>query len=163
VGIESTVIDLSGNQPTILRPGGVSQQQIESLIGPVCLWHGAVAENEAATSPGQSTVHYAPKATAYRFEAQNLPRVHEWCRENLKGRSAAIVKCSPPQNPDPRISNLQFQYLSSNPTHYAQQLYATLRHLDTQGIQVVFLEMPPSDDAWNAVTDRLARASKPLP
>ena len=62
VGIESTVVDLTGDRPALLRPGGVSREQLEAVVGPVEIVHGSAA------SPGQGSRHYAPVTPAYRFE-----------------------------------------------------------------------------------------------
>jgi L-threonylcarbamoyladenylate synthase len=62
VGIESTVVDLTGARPALLRPGGVSREQLEAVVGPVDVVHGSAA------SPGQGSRHYAPVTPAYRFE-----------------------------------------------------------------------------------------------
>ena len=63
VGIESTVVDLTGVRPALLRPGGVSRAQLEAVVGPVDVVHGSAA------SPGQGSRHYAPVTPAYRFDA----------------------------------------------------------------------------------------------
>jgi L-threonylcarbamoyladenylate synthase len=163
VGIESTVIDLSGAKPTILRPGGITRQQIETIIGPVRLWKGHVEETESAASPGQGAVHYAPKATAYRFAHGDFRKVAKWCAYSLsEEQSCALVKLvdSKTSFHSPRI---QVANLPNDPARYAHRLYALLRSLDQQGIDVILLEMPPAKDVWSAVIDRLVRASRVLP
>ena len=68
------MLDLSGDQPTILRPGGVSREQIESIIGAVKVLDRRISPEEPATSPGQFSLHYAPRTPAYRFEtSENFP------------------------------------------------------------------------------------------
>ena len=62
VGIESTVVDLTGDRPALLRPGGVSREQLEAVVGPVDVVQGSAA------SPGQGSRHYAPVTPAYRVE-----------------------------------------------------------------------------------------------
>ncbi len=62
VGIESTVVDLTGATPALLRPGGISREQLEAVVGPVAIVHGSAA------SPGQGSRHYAPVTPAYRIE-----------------------------------------------------------------------------------------------
>ena len=64
VGIESTVQDLSSDRPTILRPGGVSREQIEAFIGPVEMKSIVSATATPAMSPGQQALHYAPRVPA---------------------------------------------------------------------------------------------------
>jgi L-threonylcarbamoyladenylate synthase len=64
VGIESTVLDVSGERPIILRPGSVSREQIEAVVGRVDFFTGSVSSNSAAAGPGQQARHYAPRTRA---------------------------------------------------------------------------------------------------
>jgi L-threonylcarbamoyladenylate synthase len=141
VGIESTVLDLSTGTPTILRPGGVSREQIEEVIGPVQMKSMLHPEGSRVstpmTSPGQQPVHYAPRTPAFRFHPRD--------RGNLDMTNAAIVE------------------LTLDPETYARNLYARLRLLDTQGLRAIYIEIPPDLPEWAAVRDRLMRATKPLP
>jgi L-threonylcarbamoyladenylate synthase len=134
VGIESTVLDLSGARAAILRPGGVTREQIEAVIGPVDVFAGAVDAAVAAASPGQQEKHYAPRTLAYRFEAVERARV-----------SGAILE------------------LTADTTAYARQFYARLRELDQSGATAIYIEMPPDAPQWTAVRDRIVRATQPLP
>ena len=135
VGIESTVLDLTGPVPTLLRPGGVSAEQIEAIVGPIRTATGVVDPATAARSPGQHAQHYAPRSPAFRFDAGTRPIVE----------------------------NATYLMLGSlDPTAYAAQLYATLRRLDAQHPTAIFVEMPPDEPRWLAVRDRLRRATRPL-
>ena len=134
VGIESTVLDLTGSHPTVLRPGGVRREQIEALIGPVDVFAGAVAPAVAAASPGQHEKHYAPRTPAYRFESADRARVN-----------GAILE------------------LSDDAAVYARRFYARLRELDESGVSAIYIEMPPDAPEWTAVRDRILRATQPLP
>jgi L-threonylcarbamoyladenylate synthase len=78
VGIESTVLDLSSDRPMILRPGGISHEQIEAIIGPVELNNGA-----SQKSPGQHPIHYAPRTATFRFERSQ--------RDQLDLRDAVVL------------------------------------------------------------------------
>lgn len=154
VGIESTVLDLAGDVPTILRPGGASQQAIEAVIGPVAVRSGVVATTVAADSPGQHAVHYAPRTRAVRFEAGEreavLARVGE-------GDGVLIVGAGPAGVGSPPAI-----VLPAEPVAYARQLYAALRDLDVMGLRTMYVEMPPDTAAWAAVRDRLRRATVPM-
>src|SRR3954452_8789577 len=69
VGIESTVLDLCTDRPSILRPGGVSRAAIEEVIGPVVVANTVVAEvTTPLSAPGQHAKHYAPRTPAFRFD-----------------------------------------------------------------------------------------------
>lgn len=137
VGIESTVLDLTTNPPRILRPGGVSRQQIEKVIGPVEIHSMPTEVGTPSKSPGQHLVHYAPRTPAFRFEARD--------REKLDMTDAAII--------EPTL----------DPESFARNLYARLRLLDSQDLRAIYVQMPPDTPAWAAVRDRLMRATQPLP
>lgn len=68
VGLESTVIDCSLEIPIILRPGGVTKEQIEQIIGPVDISTNNTKETEKPKAPGMKYTHYAPKAPVYLIE-----------------------------------------------------------------------------------------------
>src|ERR1700683_4094491 len=75
VGIESTVLDLTQNPPMILRPGAISRQRIEELIGSVTEFTGTISPTEAAPSPGLHEIHYAPLTPAFRFGPDHLEKL----------------------------------------------------------------------------------------
>jgi L-threonylcarbamoyladenylate synthase len=161
VGIESTVLDLTAPQPTILRPGGVSRQQIEDVIGPVRLFAGTVSAGEAAMSPGQQEVHYAPVTPAFRIEGENLHALVNWLRRrpgeavvllHLAGLARAI-------EPDTRHHVVE---MPASADAYAAVLYATLRESDSGGTDAIVVEMPPDEPTWLAVRDRLRRATQAI-
>jgi L-threonylcarbamoyladenylate synthase len=145
VGIESTVLDLSSDVPTILRPGAVSQETIESIIGPVQIFRGTIDTKTAAASPGMQPVHYAPITPTYRFERGDDSSLKKWIADHAQQQT--IV--------------LWLRDMPADAVEYARQLYATLRKLDEQSADAIWIEMPPDEPAWVAVRDRLLRASKP--
>jgi L-threonylcarbamoyladenylate synthase len=151
VGIESTVLDLSGKTPFILRPGGVSREQIEAVIGPVEIFHGSVDAQTAAVSPGQHARHYSPATPTLRFEREDRPRV----LQSLTG--IAILIGSSGQASRPETIEMP-----DDPSAYARLLYQTLRTADSKSPAAIYIELPPDTPNWAAVRDRLLRASVPL-
>jgi L-threonylcarbamoyladenylate synthase len=134
VGIESTVLDLSVDPPAILRPGAVSREQIEQIIGPVRMAHTVIDAKVAAKSPGQQGKHYAPTTPAFRFEPHQ--------RGQLDLNNAAVLE------------------LSLDPEAYARNFYGRVRLLDSQHLRAIYIEMPPDTPEWAAVRDRVMRAAK---
>jgi L-threonylcarbamoyladenylate synthase len=128
------VLDLAGPHPTILRPGGVTREQIEALIGPVEVFAGAIDSAIAAASPGQQEKHYAPRTAAYRFESADRARVN-----------GAILE------------------LNTDAAVYARTFYSRLREFDQSGVNAIYIEMPPDQPEWTAMRDRIIRATQPLP
>jgi L-threonylcarbamoyladenylate synthase len=154
VGIESTVLDLSGDTPTILRPGGVSRERIESIIGRVIVAR-QIMENEPAMSPGQHPTHYAPRTPAWRFETSQRGKI----QVEIGGAKCGLVVVSPM---DTVKKWEHIVALSCKPEVYARHLYEVLRELDAMDLAAIFIEIPPDEPQWAAVRDRIIRATEPF-
>jgi L-threonylcarbamoyladenylate synthase len=141
IGIESTVLDLSSKTPRILRPGGISRDIIEKIIGPVELTTEIVDASKPAASPGQHAVHYAPSTRAYRFEANQSSIVSNW-----QSRHA-----------DKECTIITFD----TPSDFARLLYHKLHEADEKRVDAIWIELPPDDPQWHAVRDRIIRATRP--
>ncbi|MGN6370996.1 MAG: L-threonylcarbamoyladenylate synthase, partial [Phycisphaerae bacterium] len=89
VGVESTVIDLSGEVPTVLRPGSVTVEMLREVVPGVQLVSTTVKMTEAAVSPGLHDRHYAPRTAAYRFGREEWARVRGWA----EGHGPVAVGC----------------------------------------------------------------------
>jgi L-threonylcarbamoyladenylate synthase len=152
VGIESTVLDLSGDRPTILRPGGVTREQIEASIGSVEVFSGAVDPAVAAASPGQQEKHYAPHTPAYRFTGTL------WA--DASGAAVILIGAKYRER---QIRSARFVEMDGAPQEYARRFYAVLRQLDATAPKAIYIEMPPDEPEWTAVRDRITRATQPLP
>ena len=155
VGIESTVLDLTGDVPTILRPGGVSRRQLEFILGTVEERGVVTSVTMSASSPGQHETHYAPLTPAVRFETSQGGLVHTHTDERANG----IVALSPLRvfmKSGPIIA------MPNDPPAYARHLYAVLRELDGMSLHTIYIEMPPDRPEWAAVRDRVRRAAVPL-
>jgi L-threonylcarbamoyladenylate synthase len=152
VGIESTVLDLTGPTPTILRPGQVTPADLEPIIGPVDVRQTITDPTTAAASPGQHETHYSPRTPAYYFTTAQRGLIHP--EEN------GIVALSPL-----RVFKdcEKIVAIPNDPVEYAQRLYAVLRKLDTMKLRAIYIEIPPDRPEWTAVRDRLTRAARPLP
>jgi L-threonylcarbamoyladenylate synthase len=144
VGIESTVLDLSLPIPRILRPGSVTREQIESVVGPVEMNSNITSVALPASSPGQHPVHYAPRTKSFRFLPSERDRVPA---------SSGIIG----------FTETAKVRMPSDPALYAQRMYQVLRELDAMGLPAIYVEMPPDEPKWTAVRDRLIRATTPMP
>src|SRR3954469_8871412 len=156
VGIESTVLDLTGERPLILRPGGVPRRQIEAILGPVDVFGASVDPAEAAASPGQHARHYAPRTPAIRFETAQRKLISPHAPD---GRPNGIMVLSP------MVVLKKWETLvamPNSPELYATNFYAILRELDAMGLREIFIEVPPDKPEWEAVRDRIRRATVPL-
>lgn len=146
VGVESSVLDLSGDQPTLLRPGGATLEAIEAVIGPVAHGYGSGATMQ---SPGMLASHYAP-ALPVRLQARDL-RPNE-----------ALLAFGPPLPGAPVAFDLSER---GDLTEAAARLFAGLRWLDIEaarhGLTRIAVMPVPDTGLGLAVNDRLRRAAAP--
>jgi L-threonylcarbamoyladenylate synthase len=152
VGVESTIVDLTGERPAIARPGGVTRAQLEEVIGsPVEVRsHGEIA------APGTLASHYAPRAEVLLVASESeLPEVVS--RERRAGRRVGAL-CS--RDAASRLpAEVVHQDFDLEPQKAAQQLYAGLRALDREGCEVIVAAEPKGPGMASAVADRLRRAA----
>lgn len=148
VGIESTIVDLSGDAPRVLRPGMLGRERIERVLG------RAVAEGPAGDSPRASGLlekHYSPR-TPLRL----LPRgalAAEAAAARDAGQAVQVLAL------DALPAGLAGLALPASPSAYAHGLYAALRELDARGAGLLLAERPPAGEAWLAIHDRLRRSA----
>lgn len=159
VGVESTVVSVTGEHPVLLRPGYITKEQMEAVLGEEVQVSPAILEKlkegEVARSPGMKYKHYAPKAqvtilqgdfAAYRqYVAQHAgPGVWALC---FDGEGA----------------QLPVPYIEYGRDHdgaaQAHHLFAALRELDRNGAQIVYARCPEQDGVSMAVYNRLIRAA----
>ncbi len=135
LGLESTVLDLTGEDPQILRLGSVSRGDIQAVIGRPL---GIVPPPAVRKSPGMYRRHYAPKASL-RLVERLRPGQAGLTFEGAEGPTQVLM---------PR-----------DPVAYAANLYSTLKRLDDQGVDEIAVVVPPEGLAWEAIHDRLKKAS----
>jgi L-threonylcarbamoyladenylate synthase len=141
VGLESTVLSLAGPEAILLRPGMVSQADIEAVIGPVRV--SKSAEAAAHPAPGMQPRHYTPRTPLVLVNEGRLPTdgrgVYLWFRRQAD--SARCVK------------------MPDDPRAYAAVLYEKLHEADAEHLNWIAVETPPQDPSWTAIRDRLERAA----
>ncbi|MRR50923.1 MAG: threonylcarbamoyl-AMP synthase [Rhodocyclaceae bacterium] len=151
VGIESTILDLSGDAPAILRPGGITPEAISQVLGhPVAIATRASAPRVS----GSLEAHYAPRTPLDLVPAEGLVAT---VRAALARRAPIAVVSS--QAPALEDELLTWHRAPAQPAPFAQELYASLRRLDGLGLARIIIQQPPSDATWTAVNDRLRRAA----
>lgn len=156
-GLESTVLSLCGDTPQLLRPGLLSPARIEAVIGPIQRSANLPSQADVGPlpAPGMLSRHYAPHAP---LELMNdtpaaLARMH---RLRLQGKRIGRLTFDPTY---PTLPGLVILLMSRDPTLYAGRLYAALHELDAAGVDAIFVDAPPAEEAWLAVRDRLQRAA----
>lgn len=150
-GIESTVIDCSGDAPTVLRLGALPLSALRAVVSDLRIRVARVEEDAAALpSPGMTRKHYAPRA---RLVVVRADAVDDALRE--LGDGVGLVTSRPRRRAlEPR----ETVALPDDAAGYGAGLYAALHHLDDAGCKVIVVEAVPDDESWSAVRDRLSRA-----
>lgn len=150
-GLESTVVDLSGEAPRVLRPGPIPGAMLRRLLGPLEAreLHGGPG---AAPSPGLGLRHYAPRVPLdLRAEGQPMPG---------PGPTAWLALGDDPAPPPPDVTRVSMPF---DPEAYGARLYTALRSLDRIPFRRIVVDLPPLAEGWEAIRDRLRRAAaKPV-
>ncbi|WP_297548875.1 L-threonylcarbamoyladenylate synthase [Thermococcus sp.] len=157
VGVESTVIDLSSERPTLLRPGGLPLEEIERVIGPVEI-HPAVKGKavDLARAPGMKYKHYSPNAQVLVVEGPK-ERVREKIKELVeeyrsKGYRVGVMATE-------KLEADEFFHLGKTVEDVAKNLFKALRELDRRGVDVIIAEGVEERGLGLAVMNRLRKAS----
>lgn len=150
VGVESTIIDVNAKAPVILRPGMLSKTQIEDVI------QASITTNtlNAPRVSGSHESHYAPTTKTILIDPKNIPTFLE--NINKDQLPMAFVTAKTKLLPRNQIDCIA---MSTNPIQYAHDLYSTLRELDKKNYKQIVIEEVPQGSEWDAIRDRLQRAS----
>jgi L-threonylcarbamoyladenylate synthase len=151
VGIESTILDLSGSEPRILRPGMIGAPAIGAILGRIPEFGGT---QNAPRVSGSLEAHYAPHTPLQLVGPTELAATVRQALDT--GRRVAVLANQPLAFSH---ENLAWCPASADPAQFAHDLYARLRELDAMGCDLLLVASPPGDEAWRAVTDRLRRAA----
>ena len=148
VGVESTIINLSGEHPEILRHGAITRGMLEEALG-------CAVPDGGKDSPrvsGSLKSHYAPKTKVVLSDniAAEL--------EKLKDKKVAVMASGQALEQTP-AHVVKWFIAPSDASEYMHVLYTRLHELDQTGADLILIETPPTGDAWNAVQDRLNRAA----
>jgi len=144
VGIESTVLDLSGSDPHILRPGIVSAEDLAEVIGKV----SSPMSMSQGNSPGTATSHYSPHTPMDLLDRTAIEQHLEAGDEQV---AALLIGGTAPAG--------NVIILDPDPATCARKLYSALRELDATTSNRLLVELPPPGFQWDAIRDRLQRAS----
>ncbi|WP_416828077.1 L-threonylcarbamoyladenylate synthase [Ectobacillus polymachus] len=156
VGVESTVLDITSEVPTILRPGGVTKEQLEAVIGPVELDKGLQDESLKPKAPGMKYKHYAPKAPLTIVEGS--PSYIEQLASQQQGKKVGILTTE--ENADfYRADYVLACGKRADLATVAAHLYDTLRQFDEVDVDVIYSESFPKEGMGIAIMNRLVKAA----
>lgn len=165
VGVESTVLDLTTDPPVVLRPGGVPAEALRAIFPALVVRQGSSRPGEAQVSPGRLDVHYAPRAPLYLFEGEDHARVMAALRSaaDLHGREGRRVAILVGDEDAALLADARVTIRTlgprDDPAAAASRLFAALRDLEREGVDIILATAPPAEGLGLAVRDRLRRAA----
>jgi L-threonylcarbamoyladenylate synthase len=166
IGLESTVLDLTGETPLVLRPGGITLEQLERYIPNIQVKPRFLTTDTAASSPGQSIRHYAPRAPMFLFTGSDRARILAQMRSNAetlraRGQRVGILAADEEQA---TFSDLDATIITlgslENLAEIGANLFARIREIDAQGVEVILVRAFGREGLGIAIWDRLVRAAE---
>lgn len=159
VGVESTVVDVTGRVPVILRPGGITRQMMEKIVGPVEIDRhvlSAVAKTDKPKSPGMKYKHYAPDAEVTVVEGEILAVRKKIAAllEEQEGKKTGVLAYTGGSY----AADLVLAAGADNKA-YAKNLFGALRGFDAAGVEVVFAEFCSDMGYGLAVRNRMYKSA----
>ncbi|MES0809484.1 L-threonylcarbamoyladenylate synthase [Roseibium sp. SCPC15] len=149
VGIESTIIGLGDETPRLLRPGGVSREDIEQVLGKILQGAAESMQQDAPTAPGMLSSHYAPNASMILNVSEASPE-------------DALLSFGPERIPGADKAHAEFNLSpEGNLAEAASNLFVAMRALDATGASSIRVQFIPSLGLGEAINDRLQRAAAP--
>jgi L-threonylcarbamoyladenylate synthase len=152
IGIESTVLDITSDPPTILRPGWITRQMLSEAIGSI---ETAASEEGARRSPGTRHRHYSPSARVMLIEQGSSDFIEQVCKTYLSEGPVGFIGHTPVTINDPSFFSIR---LGPSAEDYAQSIYSALRDVDRKNPQIIVVEGVSDEGEGAAVMDRLRRA-----
>ncbi|WP_245769721.1 L-threonylcarbamoyladenylate synthase [Streptomyces indicus] len=153
VGVESTIVDATGETPVILRPGGVTREALEEVLGRPL----AVPESSPVRVPGQHPSHYAPNARVVLVDPDRL--IAEAEEAQRRGHRVGLFLPAA-HTGTPVTAHAVVEVPASLPA-YARELYGFLRELDRRGCDLILAALPAEEGLGLAIANRLRRAAGP--
>jgi L-threonylcarbamoyladenylate synthase len=150
VGVESTVLDMTGPSAVLLRPGGLSREQIEEVVGPVKRTNTSSDDENPQPSPGMLSTHYAPR-TPLMLLGRNDP---------LPNVARLGLLSLAPESPLAPFAAVEILSPRGDLTQGAANLFAAMRRLDNQELDLIVARPVPQTGLGDAINDRLQRAAR---
>jgi L-threonylcarbamoyladenylate synthase len=169
VGLESSIVDCTVDPPRLLRPGGLPRAAIEAVVAlaPSMPSAGGVSSTMVDQTPrvsGSLDSHYAPTTRLLMLSRQallshcDMKKASQQTMPSGQVSRATLCFCFDPTGV-PASPSLIIEQAPTNAADYGRSLYARLNDWDQQGFEELWLETPPLTPEWEAVWDRLRRAS----
>jgi L-threonylcarbamoyladenylate synthase len=153
IGIESTVLDMTGAAPVVLRPGWITREQIEEVAGPT---GSAANEDQMRRSPGARHRHYSPQARVILIESGSNQSIVHLLKEYLEHGAVGFIGHTRIDIDEPGFHSV---ILENSARDFARALYSALREMDERGASAIIVEGITETGEGAAVMDRLRRAA----
>jgi L-threonylcarbamoyladenylate synthase len=144
VGVESTIISFVEKEPVLLRPGGLSLEEIEFIIGKVLIFKGS---SDKPMAPGQLLQHYSPRTPLRLIPTGEIPAT--------QGKSGWLGL----QNPPSGFAVVEVLSQKGDLKEAAANFFAAMRRLDEKNLDLILAQPVPDQGLGRAINDRLYRAS----
>lgn len=166
IGVESTVLNLTTDPPQILRPGGVTYEELRKVLGKVAI-HPAVVSKvevhvEVALSPGMKHKHYAPRAEMVVVEGAHalvVEKVKELAEQYARAGKKVGILATEESAQSYRLGIVKCVGSRKDLASVAKNLFKVIRELDDEGVDVIIAEGVPQEGLGLAIMDRLRRAA----
>lgn len=153
VGLESTIVDMSEDSPVILRPGMITKEAISSVLNMPVL--SSSPEKTIIKTPGMHHLHYAPHTPTSLIASKDIPLL----LQTIQAEELPIAMLTHDQTLL-LSSGIHWIKMPKEAEAYAHDLYQTLRSVDHEQVKHIFIEEVPEDMEWEAIRDRLFKASR---
>jgi L-threonylcarbamoyladenylate synthase len=160
IGIESTVLDLTTNQPTILRPGKITKKMIEDVLTIEIVDHSEFLTEDAPKAPGMKYKHYAPKGAVTLVDG-SIEHVVDYIYQQIKlHRNDKVAVLCPDEYYDLLKSKNVYKLGSiKSPETIGENLFSSLRLMDKLGIDYIYIPVVSSEGLGQAIMNRLLKAA----
>jgi L-threonylcarbamoyladenylate synthase len=172
IGLESTIVDFSVDPPVLRRPGGITYEQVHSLVPEVVMLEGQGSPDQPQVAPGQLTRHYAPRApmTLYegpadlvveRMAADARTAVAQGSRVGILAPEEDLKALAPLIAPSAAAGKIEVQPYGSRADldRAGRELFGAIRAIDATGVSVILASSAGSEGLARAIRDRLMRAA----
>ncbi len=157
VGVESTVIDMTSEIPTVLRPGGISVEQLREVLGEVLI-SSELKKDDIPKAPGMKYKHYSPKASVYILKG-TVEAVSQFVAKRCVFSKVAVIAFDEMKGMLPECVHVLSLGSMNSPEDAANRLFDCLRECDRLGVKEVYAPEIPNDGLWRAVKNRLYKAA----
>ncbi len=158
VGVESTVLDCTSDIPVILRPGGVTKEQLQEVVGEISSDPALTDTREAPKSPGMKYRHYAPDAPLVLVDGEK-ERIQELIQERKReGQRVGVLTTK--ENED--YYDADFIFTCGERARLetvAHSIYEALRSFNQYGVDIIYSEVFPNEGVGSAIMNRLLKAA----